>query len=220
MSNIEQNLRERLTKVGIQLFEEDLTYGTNGNISARIPNTDKCLIKPSKYRLCDIEPELFLVVDINTREVLKGDAKPSIETPFHTKLYLQRPEAGGIVHVHPKYCTILSILKQKIVPMGLDLDSAPALAKGVPISVYAPPGTEELADNLVLSMKEHVACLMPHHGSTTIGKSIEEAAQNARILEALARLHYDVLLVGEPVSLPQSMLNKFVERAKIKGLLV
>ena len=204
----------------IQLFDDGLTYGTSGNVSARVPGTDTCLIKPSGYRFCDLDPEHFLLVDINTREVLKGTAKPSIETPFHTKLYQQWPEAGGVVHIHPKYCTILSILGKEIVPMGLDLFGAPALAKGVPLSRFAPPGSEELADNMVEAMKEHIACLMPHHGCTTIGKSIEEAAQNAKVLEALAQLQYDVMLVGEPESLPQSMLDMLVKRAKEKGLLV
>lgn len=60
-------------------------------------------------------------MNIKTREVLKGTAKPSIETPFHTRLYLQWPEAGGVVHIHPKYCTLLSIINKKIVPMGLDI---------------------------------------------------------------------------------------------------
>jgi ribulose-5-phosphate 4-epimerase/fuculose-1-phosphate aldolase len=62
-------------------------------------------------------------------------------------------------------------------------------------------------------MKEHIACLMPHHGCTTIGKNIEEAAQNAKVLESLAMLQYEVMLVGEPVPLPQSMLNMFVKKA-------
>ena len=220
MSDIEFSIRERLTKICKQLFDDGLTYGASGNVSARVPGTDTCLIKPSGYRFCDLDPEHFLLVDINTREVLKGTAKPSIETPFHTKLYQQWPEAGGVVHIHPKYCTILSILGKKIVPMGLDLYGAPALAKGVPMSRFAPPGSEELADNMVEAMKEHVACLMPHHGCTTIGKSIEEAAQNAKVLEALAQLQYDVMLVGEPESLPQSMLDMLVKRAKEKGLLV
>jgi ribulose-5-phosphate 4-epimerase/fuculose-1-phosphate aldolase len=220
MSNIEQELRERLAKIGKQLFKQDLTRGTSGNISARIPNTDTCLIKPHGYRFCDLEPEHFLLVDIITRDVLKGKTIPSIEIPFHTKLYIQWPEAGGVVHIHPRYCTILSILGQEIVPMGLDLYDAPALAKGVPLSLFAPPGSEELADNMVAAMKGFVACLMPHHGSTTIGKSIEEAAQNAKVLEALAQLHYDVMLVGKPESLPQFMLDMFVEMARTKGLLV
>jgi L-ribulose-5-phosphate 4-epimerase len=220
MSDIEQELRERLTKVGHQLFTDGLTHGASGNISARIPGTDTCLIKPSGYRFCDLEPEHFLLVDIITREVLKGTAKPSIETPFHTKLYLQWPEAGGVVHIHPKYCTILSIIGEELVPMGLDIYSAPALAKGVPMSKFAPPGTEELAENMVAAMKEHIACLMPHHGSTAIGKNIEEAAKNAKVLEDLAQLQYEVMLVGEPDSLPQYMLDMLVERAKEKGLLV
>jgi len=220
MSNVEQQLRDRLTTIGRQLFSEGLTHGSSGNISARIPNTDTCLIKPSGYRFCDLEPQDFLLIDIKTRRVLKGTAKPSIETPFHTRLYLQRPEAGGVVHIHPKYCTILSILSEEIVPMGLDLYSAPALARGVPLSKFAPPGSEELANNLVEAMRDSVACLMPHHGCTTIGKTIEEAANNARVLERLAQLQYEVMLVGKPAPLPQSMLDMLVERAHKKGLLV
>lgn len=216
----EQELRERLAKVGRELFEVGLTYGAAGNISARIPGTDTCLIKPSGYRFCDLEPEHFLLVDITTREVLKGTAKPSIETPFHTKLYLQWPEAGGVVHIHPEYSILLSTLGKEVELMGLDLYAAPALAKGVPLSKFAPPGTEELAENLVDAMKEHVGCLMPHHGCTTVGKSIEEAAKNAQVVEALAEMNYKILLVGDPDPLPQSMLDMLVQRAKDKGLLV
>lgn len=220
MTDIEQQLRERLAVVGVKLFEEGLTYGTSGNISARVPGTDTCLIKPSGYRFCDLEPEHFLIVDINTREVLKGTTKPSIETPFHTKLYQQWPEAGGVVHIHPEFSILLSTLGKELVMMGLDLYSAPALAKGVPLSKFARPGTEELADNMVDAMREHIACLMPHHGCTAIGKSIEEAATNAKVVEALAEINYKVLLVGEPNSLPQSMLDMLVGIANDKGLLV
>lgn len=220
MSNIEQELRERLAQVGRKLFEDGLTYGASGNISARVPGTNTCLIKPSGYRFADLEPEHFLLVDINTREVLKGTAKPSIETPFHTKLYRQWPEAGGVVHIHPEYSILLSTLGKEVVLMGLDLYGAPALAKGIPLSTFAPPGTEELADNMVDAMKEHIACLMPHHGCTAMGKSIEEAASNAKVVEALAEMNYKILLIGEPDPLPKEMLDSLVKRAEDKGLLV
>ncbi|MCW4049426.1 MAG: class II aldolase/adducin family protein [Candidatus Bathyarchaeota archaeon] len=220
MDEIEAELRVRLTKVCRELFAEGLTHGTMGNISARLSGTDKCIIKPSGYCFCDMEPEHFIEVDINTREVMHGSVKPSIETPFHTELYKQWSEAGGVVHIHPKYSTILSVIGEEIVPMGLELFNAPALAKGIPLSRFAPPGTEELAMNIVEAMKEHVACLMPHHGLTAIGKSIEEAAMNAKVVEDLARLHYEVMLVGKPVPLPDSMLKMLVELANKKGYLV
>ena len=104
--------------------------------------------------------------------------------------------------------------------MGLDIYGAPALANGVPVSKFAQPGTDELADNMVEAMREHVACLMPHHGCTAIGKSIEEAATNAKVVEALAEINYKILLVGEPSPLPQSLLDMLVEMARNKGLLV
>jgi L-ribulose-5-phosphate 4-epimerase len=214
------NLRDRLTRVGRQLFAEGLTHGSMGNISARMEDTSKCLIKPSGYRFCDLRPEHFIVVDIDSREVVEGDAKPSIETPFHTRLYQQWPEAGGVVHVHPKYSTILSIAGREIVPMGLDLDEAPALAKGIPLSRFAPPGSEELADNLVEAMKDHVACLMPQHGVTAIGRTVEEAAVNAKVVEALAELQFNVMLVAEPEPLPDSVLEILIKTARDRGLLV
>ena len=216
----EEDLRKRLAAVGRDLYAAGLTHDASGNISARVPGSSYCLIKPSGYRFCDLEPKHFIVVDIQSRRVLDGEAKPSIETPFHTKLYQLWPEACGVVHIHPKYSTIMSIAGLEIVPMGLDIFLAPALANGIPMSKFAPPGTEELADNLVEAMKDHVACLMPHHGLTAIGKTIEEAANNAKVVERLAELHYNILQVGVPQSLPRSMLDTLVIRAKDRGLLV
>jgi len=220
MDKIEIDLRERLAKVGRRMFAEKLTHGASGNISARIPGTDACIIKPSGYSFAELEPHHFIVVDINTRKVLKGEEKPSIETPFHTKLYKQWPEAGGVVHVHPQYSIILSILEKEITLMGIELFDAPALAKGIALSKFAPPGSEELADNLVEAMRDKVAALMPQHGITTIGKTIEEAAINARVVEQLAQLQYEVMLIGKPKPLPQEVLNSLIERAKSRGLLI
>jgi ribulose-5-phosphate 4-epimerase/fuculose-1-phosphate aldolase len=69
-------------------------------------------------------------------------------------------------------------------------------------------------------MKDHVACLMPQHGVTAIGRTIEEAAVNASVVEALAELQYNVMQVAEPVPLPDSMLETLVKIAREKGLLV
>lgn len=220
MYPIEKDLRERVAKVGREIFAEGLTHGASGNISARVPGTNKCIIKPSGYSFAELEPHHFIVVDIDSGKVLEGSEKPSIETPFHTKLYRQWPNAGGVVHVHPHYSTILSIIGEEIIPMGIEITEAPALAKGIPVAKFAPPGTDELADNLVEAMKDHVAALMPHHGLTTIGKTIEEAATNSRIVEFLAKLHYEVMLVGKPHPLREDVLKSLVDRAKQKGLLI
>lgn len=216
----EEELRTKLAQAGRSLYAEGLTHGASGNISARVPRASRCLIKPTGYRLCDLEPGDFIVVDIESGEVLEGEGKPSIETPFHTRLYQLRPQAGSVVHVHPKYSTVMSILGKEMVLMGMDLFSAPALAKGIPVSRFAPPGTDELAGNLVEAMREHVACLMPHHGVTAMGRTIEEAVNNARVVESLAELNYRTMLVDEPEPLPRHVLEMLVKLAGERGLLV
>jgi len=220
MANDEKNLRERLAAVGRMLFAEGLTPGSSGNISARSPGSSSCLIKASGHSFRDLSPEQFLLVDIKTRRVLKGDGKPSIETPFHTTLYDQRRDIGGVVHVHPHYATVFSIAGIDIMPMGMEIYQAPALAEGVGMSRYAPPGTEELARNIAEAMKNRFAVLMPHHGVTTIGSTIEDAANNARALEELARLNYEVLQIGKPQRLPNSVLKQIIESAKKTGGIV
>lgn len=216
----ERDLRERLAKTAHRLHRKGLTPGASGNISARLPGSGTCLIKPSGVSFNELNPESFITLDIETREALTGDTKPSIETPFHTRLYQERPEACAVVHVHSRYSTILATLGVEVVPMGIEIFNAPALAKGIPVSRFASPGTDELAENIVEAMRGHVACLMPHHGVTAIGKTVEEAAVNVEVVEILARLHYDVMQVAEPCPLPEGLLRKLVDVAQEKGLLV
>ncbi len=216
----EEELRLKMTEIGKSLYDDKLTYGTSGNISVRIPGTETCLIKPSGYSFKNLKPDDFILIDTNTRKNLKGSQLPSIETPFHTKLYQKRKDVGGVVHVHPKYSTIFSILKIKIIPMGVELFEAPALANGIGIARFALPGSDELAINLVNGIKDKVACLMPNHGITTLGKTIEEAAINARAVERLAELQFYVMLLGKPKPLPKYALKNLINLAMEKGLLV
>jgi ribulose-5-phosphate 4-epimerase/fuculose-1-phosphate aldolase len=211
---VEKDLRERLATVGRKLFEQGLTQGSSGNISARIAGTSVCLIKESGRSFADLRPEHFLAVDINTRALVKDSGNPSIEVPFHTSLYKVRDDIGGVVHVHPHYGTILSIAGVEIVPLGMGVYRAPSLARGVGIARFAPPGSEELARNLVEAMTGKTAVLMPHHGVTTVGTTVEEAANTAIVLEEMARLQYEVLQIGRPQPLPEQFLRDLTEVAK------
>lgn len=212
MENVEEDLRERLVKVCRLLWDNYLVYGKAGNVSARIPESNKCIIKPSGFRMCDVKPDDFIVIDVYTREVLSGRHKPSIETPLHTTIYRVKDDVGGIVHTHSYYATVFSIARVELVPMGTVLYTAPPLAKGVGIAEYAPPGTEQLALNVVSELKNKNAVLMPHHGVITVGMDVEEAYIIAKGVEDLAKLQYRVMQIGKPHSLPDSTLKDILEK--------
>ena len=199
---VEQKLREDLSKTCLMLQREGLTSGTTGNISARLPGKNICLIKPSGFCLGDVKPEDFLLVDITTRKVVQGEGKPSIETPFHTVIYNVRRDAGSIIHVHTHYATVLSILDIPIEIYTTDIWEAPELRKGIAIAPYAPPGSEKLAKNLGDALVSCDAAIMPHHGITTIGDTPGHAAINAIVLERMAKIQYHAMLLGNPKKLP------------------
>jgi L-fuculose-phosphate aldolase len=219
VEGVDLELRRRLTKVSKRLSDEGLAPGISGNVSARIPETGTCLIKPSGVSLGAMKPEEFVVVDIETRELLRGEVKPSIETPFHTTLYRLRPEVGSVVHVHPPCAITLSLIGEEIKPMTMEVFDAPGLASGITTSRYALPGSEELAENLGEALRLCVATLMPHHGVTALGRTPEEAATNAIVVERMASIQHKAMQVGTPEPLPDSTLKALVELAKERGLL-
>ncbi|UCD73364.1 MAG: class II aldolase/adducin family protein, partial [Candidatus Bathyarchaeota archaeon] len=114
---IEDDLRERLVKVARELWEDGLVRGSAGNISAKIPGTKTCLIKPTGFRFKELQKDHFIIVNYETREVIKGSLKPSVETPFHTGIYKVRPDVGGVVHTHATTLVGFSAAGIPIVPV-------------------------------------------------------------------------------------------------------
>ena len=203
----ERELRVRLAKVGHLLHREGLTSGTSGNISVRLPERNLCLIKPSGYHLADLNPEDFLILNIETRKKLGGKGNPRTETPFHTHLYNIREDADSIVHVHAHYTTVLSLFNLKIKPYTTNICETPGLTRGISTAEFALPGTEELAQNLGKALHGFDAAVMPHHGITTVGETPENAALKAVVVERMAKIQYHALLLGEPDKIPDQLVE-------------
>jgi len=106
------------------------------------------------------------------------------------------------VHVHPHYTTIFATAEVELVPMGILALRVPTLLKGVGIAKFAMPGSSELAENLVEGIAGRDAVLMPHHGVTTVGKTIESAAKLAEAVEDLAKFQFELMQIGTPRPLP------------------
>jgi L-ribulose-5-phosphate 4-epimerase len=223
MSDIEQDLRERLVKVGKLMWDEGLTgkkslYLAGGNISARIPDTDTVLIKPSGYALGALKPEDLVIVDLQG-QLVSGEAKPSSETPMHTTIYETRSDVGGIAHFHAHYCGVFGIAGIELLPLSYG-GSCAALLKGVPIVPWVRPGTKELGAAIAEGLKNRCAVLMEFHGGITIGKTIEQAYHVASKVEELAEFQWRVMAIGKPNYLPEEMRNTMFEWARKREFLV
>ena len=170
-------------------YDRGLVAARGGNLSIRIPGTERVLITPSGISLRDITPDIIIEVDIHGN-LLRGkkNLKPSKETPFHTSIYRIRSDVMAIAHVHPPFSTALS-LKDKPFP----LLTAPGMVNlvKVPLVEFALMGTKELCDYVSEAAKQNMevkALLLKGHGVIAMGSDLASAYYIADLVEDNAKV--------------------------------
>lgn len=184
-------LRHELSDFSKRAFLRNLVGGTGGNMSVRIPGSDKVLITPSGVSLADVEPETNLLVRLDGT-ILENPLNlvPSKETGFHLAVYELRPDVGAIAHVHPAYATAYS---RKGKPLPMATITARMILKEVPAIESALPGSRELCEFVKGGIVRHPgvkALLMAEHGILALGPDIKAAYYLADLVENTAQVAF------------------------------
>ena len=192
MTLAEQQLRDEMCRWGASMFARGLTFGSSGNLSARLE--DGFLVTPTNSCLGFLEPAALSKLDADGKHV-SGDA-PTKEIPLHMAFYEARPQAGGVVHLHSTYATALSCLEDTEPD-----DAIPAITPyvvmrvgRVPLLPYARPGSAEVKSFVLAKARDHAAVLLANHGPVVSARSFGDAVFAAEELEETAKLH--LLLQG------------------------
>jgi L-fuculose-phosphate aldolase len=202
-----RDLRERLCRVGKQLYGYSLVTGTVGNISARVPSTETVLIKPTGVCMGFLKPEDFILVDMQGKQ-LEGKQTMSVETPMHTAVYRVRSDVNGVVHSHAPTATAFGIAGIEILPMAIE--TFMFIPKGVPIVPFEMPGSKELAEAVEKKIKEYDAVILENHGILTVGTTIEDACNLNMTVEETARLQLmATLLAGKDAITMETVKKKY-----------
>ena len=183
--------RELIIEYCLRMLRDGLTVGTSGNISVRLG--DNIAITPSGVDYEALAPEDICVLTLDGTPV-EGLQTPSTEVPMHTVVY-QFTDAKAVVHTHPVYATVVGTLLPEIPRIHYML----ALLGGpVRVAPYAPFGTEKLARNCIVAMKDRYGVLLQNHGATTYGDSLAKAYSRSLYLEWLCRIYCEARAIGEP----------------------
>ncbi len=108
-----EQLKETVCKDNKALPKNGLVLWTSGNVSAKDPETEYVVIKPSGIHFDDLTPESMIVVDLKGN-VIEGDLTPSVDTESHLYVYNHCPEVLGITHTHSPYATAFSIAGESL----------------------------------------------------------------------------------------------------------
>jgi L-ribulose-5-phosphate 4-epimerase len=204
-------LREEVCALHAELPKNNLVAWTSGNLSARDPETNLVVIKPSGIKFQDLTPENMVVVDING-VLVEGDYKPSSDTASHCVIYRARPDVNGVVHTHSRYATAFAVLGREIpcvtTAMGDEFGGP------IPCGGFALIGGEEIGQLVVDTLKDShsPSCLLQNHGVFGIGKNAEGAIKAAIMTEDNAAIVWMAMQMGTPLQISDEDVAKLHHR--------
>jgi L-fuculose-phosphate aldolase len=177
---------ELIVEIGRRMAGRWSANAAGGNISLRAGDQIHISPRYADYQWgWQLKPEQIVSGPINNDTLVDHPAF-SREGRAHLAIYRAFPEAKAIIHAHPFHVMPFCAATKPIEPL---IDAAMIFGPIEPVP-YAPPNSQELADNIVTGLQgkgELIASfaapvLMPKHGVIIAGKDLYAA------LEALIKI--------------------------------
>lgn len=212
-------LRKKVALACRIIGDRGVTKGAFGHVSARIPGTDRILIKsrgPDEMALEFASARDIIAMDLSGKvlEAPKGLDAPN-ETAMHLVIYKTRPDVMSVIHTHPDPVVLLTACRKPLLPiyaaynppsLKLLLDGIPTYPRSVTIV------DDALAEDFMTVMGDKKACLLLGHGMTVAGKSVEEATLTSLDVFELARMNYLAYAIGDPQQIPEEDIAEYKRR--------
>jgi ribulose-5-phosphate 4-epimerase/fuculose-1-phosphate aldolase len=165
-----------------------------GHASMRVPSEpNHFFVKGREYEydaLVVMEPDDMVLCD--TEGFLIGGRAgltQCSEVKIHACIYKTHPKVQAVVHVHPRYTILMSILTGALMPMCQE--GAELVRQALPIYPHVKTIQSDAEGMEVATLLgESKAMLLYGHGAVTTGKNLSEAVMGMARLEEQARMNY------------------------------
>lgn len=174
-------------------YVSGIQTGTGGNLSARLPESNRMLVKPSGFTYGSLSEENLIVVDFEGN-LIEGNYKPTRESVLHGNIYKKYPSIGGIVHTHSPYSIMCSLSFDKI--ENITMHTKLKLKDSIPIvDVTTMVVTEDEMGKIYTVMDKNPeikAIILEGHGIVAFGKDAIDAEQTAELIEETAKIYWEL----------------------------
>jgi len=192
MTDDRDTLIAELVDAGRHVVDRGLVQASGGNLSVRLPGTDRFLVTGSGTWLDRLTSGDLAEMTLDG-ERRAGADRPSLEWRLHQRTYAVRPDVGAIVHLHPQYVLLLDMLGVPIRFTTLDHQYYLGSAGWVP---FLPSGSDAVADAAAAAARDQNAVVLAHHGCSALGDSVSMALRRALNLEEAATMTYRLHVAG------------------------
>jgi L-fuculose-phosphate aldolase len=173
-----------------------------GHASMRVPESpDNFIVKGRGYKmdaLPRMQPEDMILCDL---EGYKVEGPPGttqcFEVKIHSCIYKTHPEVQSVVHVHPRFTIVLSVLQAQIFPMCQE--GAQLVSRPLPVWPHVKTvQTDEEGMEVATLLGDSAAMLLEGHGAITTGRSLEQSVMNMLQLEEQAKMNWYAYCAAGP----------------------
>jgi len=179
--------------------------------SLMLPGTGEArfLINPRGYLFQELRASDLIVCDLEGR-VLQGKGElRKVAFHIHARIHVLNPNAACVVHVHPRWLTALSLLRDTELHLShhnnLLLNDRIAYDK----EGDEPVLQDEEGDRIARALGDKSVMVMRGHGVTVVGPTVHDAFDECFIAERTAMYQMTAMSTGQPLhSLPDRLRRR------------
>jgi L-fuculose-phosphate aldolase len=202
--------RAALARASRAVADAGLVAGTAGNLSLRVG--ELVAITPTGAVLAALEADDITVLDA-AGGVVEGALQPTSELDLHLGAH-ERYRPGAVVHTHSPYATALACVLDELPCIHYEMLP---LGGTVRVAPYRTFGTPELAAVTLDALAGRRAALMCNHGAIVLGDDLDEAVQQARLLERMSELYWRAAAIGSPRTLDLAQRGAVADAVSARG---
>jgi ribulose-5-phosphate 4-epimerase/fuculose-1-phosphate aldolase len=181
----------------ILMMERAQVIDFNGHFSCRVPGADTMLINSGKSVRSALTVDDIVTIDMDGN-LVEGVDVPPMEFHIHAEVYRRRPDVNAVVHTHPLWSTLFSMVGKPVLPVIMQ---AAVLGEIRLFEKTASINNRPLAQELAAALGEHRVIMLKSHGSVVAAEGIIEAFVLGFYLEETAQRQHLAAQIGQPAVL-------------------
>lgn len=164
-------------------------------------SADGCrfLINPNGIHFSRVTASSLLLLDAGSPETMRQpDAPDPTAWALHSAIHRRNPQSRCVLHVHPKYSTVLACLADSTLP-PLDQNCMRFFERVAVDAGFDGMGLGDEAERVARLVADKPILLLGNHGVMAIGPSVAEAFDDLYHFERACETYVTALMTNRPL---------------------
>ena len=179
----------------------NMNEGIANHFSVCLPNSNDFYVNGSGLHFSSIKASDMVLVDQNKIEEIKK--KPELVDPtalnIHGTIHRKVSHARCILHVHSKYATALSALKNPILK-PIDQNTMRFYNRVAIFNDFGGLGFEEESNKMAAAIGNNRSMLLANHGILTVGETVAQAFDELYYFEKACETYITALSTNKELN--------------------